>query len=227
MRSITRSDWLAMSGVERSDAMRVNLVASKMSLSKRDVVCGVARNDADYVTNSTIDGERIMCPAYRDWKSMIMRCYSNKYKSTHPTYIGVSACSEWLSFMAFRSWWLLNVVDGWQLDKDLLGDGKTYSPESCIYIPQWLNSFVNDNGASRGVTPIGVSFYSKSGMYRASCNNTRTRNVEHIGMFSSADEAHMAWRKRKILLAKSLKCDMDEIDGRLYSSVVAIIESLR
>ena len=191
------------------------------------LVCGVGVNDADYLTQPIIDGKRVRCPAYEAWRRMLTRCYSAKHHRRGPTYIGVKVCEEWLSFMAFRKWWVENQVDGWQLDKDLLGDGKTYSQESCIYIPQWLNSFVNDNGASRGVTPIGVSFYRKSGMYRASCNNTRTGNVEHIGMFSSADEAHMAWRKRKILLAKSLKGDMDEIDGRLYSSVVAIIESLR
>jgi hypothetical protein len=58
---------------------------------------------------------------YATWKSMLMRCYSEKYHAKHPSYIGCSVCDEWLDFQIFAKWFSVNYVEGKQL-KDKLAE---------------------------------------------------------------------------------------------------------
>ena len=186
------------------------------------LVCGVGVNDADYLTQPIIDGKRVRCPAYDAWGRMLTRCYSAKHHRRGPTYIGVKVCEEWLSFMAFRKWWVENQVDGWQLDKDLLSDNRIYSPEACIFVPAWLNTFTVDSGAARGWLPIGVSFEKRVGKFKARCRHPFGRQ-EHLGHFSTPEEAHAAWLARKLEIAHELKHLMDDIDARIFPRVIEII----
>ena len=186
------------------------------------LVYGIGVNDADYVVRSTINGRRVKCPAYMSWGNMLKRCYSEKYHHGHPTYIGVKVCDEWLSFMAFRKWWIENQVDGWHLDKDVLSDDSIYSPETCIFLPVWLNSFTIDSGAARGEWPIGVSFGRRRGEFESRCRHPFGKN-EFLGYFSTPDEAHAAWLARKLEIAHELKHLMDDIDARIFPRVIEII----
>ena len=188
------------------------------------LVYGFGVNDADYVTQPTVSGKRVMCPAYQAWTSMIRRSYSERLHNDHPTYQGVTVCSDWLSFMSFRSWWIKNNVKGWQLDKDLLTDSREYSPDSCIYVPSWLNSFTIDSGSTRGNCPIGVFWHIATKSYVAMCRDPVTGKRFHLGLFRDPDAAHKAWRSKKLNVALMLKSKMDEVDERIYPRVIEIIE---
>ena len=186
------------------------------------LVCGVGVNDADYITQPIIDGKRVRCPAYDAWKGILTRCYSAKHHRRRPTYIGVKVCEEWLGFMAFRKWWVENHVDGWQLDKDLLSDNRIYSPETCIFVPSWLNHFTIDCGAARGEWPIGVYFDRRRRKFESRCRHPFGKK-ELRGRFSTPDEAHAAWLARKLEIAHELKHLMDDIDARIFPRVIEII----
>ena len=190
------------------------------------LVFGVGVNDADYVVEPMVSGKRITCPAYDSWKSMLRRSYSAKSHARYPTYIGTEVCEEWKSFTAFRSWWVTNHVDGFALDKDLIGVGKLYSPECCVFVPRWLNNFVADRGAARGDLPIGVSWHRQAGKYRARCNHPFGKK-EYLGLFSLPEQAHQAWLSRKLEIAAELKPMMDEINVRIYPGVIEIIRSAK
>ena len=56
--------------------------------------------------------------------------------------------------------------------------------------------------AIRGECPIGVHLFKPTGKYRANCGNPFTGKVEYLGLFSTPEEAHEAWRKRKHELAQ-------------------------
>lgn len=187
------------------------------------LVHGFGVNDANYAASPTINGKQVMCPAYSAWKHMIERCYNEKSKKRCPTYIGVTVCEEWRSFMAFRGWWMEHHVDGWQLDKDLLTDNREYSPDSSIYIPAWLNVFTTARDAARGEWPIGVSYESSRGLFAAQCKNPSTGKKARIGYFKYPGAAHLAWRVRKLEYAAQMKNEMDAIDERIYPRVVEII----
>ena len=185
------------------------------------IVFGFGVNDADYSVNSLVNGRKVTCQSYNTWASMLRRCYSKKNNEVQPTYIGVSVCNEWRSFMKFREWWIDNHVDGWQIDKDILTDSKVYSPETCIYVPGWLNKFILRSGS--GLQSTGVCFHKVVGKYQANCRNPISNKKEFIGYFVSMRDAHDAWVSRKLSIAKSLKSDMDSIDERIYERVVSII----
>ena len=186
------------------------------------LVYGFGVNDADYAVRPTINGKMVICAAYSAWSSMITRCYSEKHQKKWQTYIGVTVCDEWRSFMAFREWWLENHVDGWQIDKDLLTDNRQYSPESCIYIPSWLNTFTIGCDSTRGEFPIGVDYHKKSNSFRSRCRNPANGSREEITGFKTPEDAHLAWRARKLEYAAQMKNEMDAIDERIYPRVVEI-----
>ena len=64
------------------------------------------------------------------------------------------------------------------------------------------NNFVTASDASRGDYPIGVCLFKPTGKYQASCNNPFTGKQEYLGLYSTPEEAHEAWRKHKYDLAQ-------------------------
>ena len=89
------------------------------------------------------------------------------------------------------------------LDKDIIAPGsKLYSPNTCAFVLPATNSFVIARDACRGDYPIGVNLFKRTGKYHASCKNLFTGKNEHLGYYSTPEEAHESWRKRKHELAQ-------------------------
>ena len=194
--------------------------------SPRKLLHGIGVNDADYTTTPMVNGVRLWDPAYYAWADMLKRAYNRKYHAENQTYIGVTVCEEWHSFSAFREWWLNSHREDWHLDKDLLEVGnREYSPDTCVYVPQWLNNFTSDHGASRGELPIGVSIYKPTWKYRSDCSNPITGKKHHLGLFATPEAAYVAWRRYKLSLAEQLKPEMDSIDHRIHPNVISIIKA--
>ena len=98
------------------------------------------------------------------------------------------------------------------LDKDIVVPGnKLYSPETCAFVLATTNSFVIASDASRGDYPTGVSLYKHTGKYLARCNNPFTGKQEHLGYFSTPEEAHEGWRKRKHEIAQLVAATESDI----------------
>jgi hypothetical protein len=89
------------------------------------------------------------------------------------------------------------------LDKDIIVPGsKLYSPDTCAFVRATTNLFVTASDACRGDYPIGVDFHKPTGKYRAQCGNHFSGKNENLGYYSTPEEAHEAWRKRKHELAQ-------------------------
>ena len=177
------------------------------------LVYGVGVNDLgykvhvrEYVTEN--GGKRIrktvfLCKYYEAWRNMLTRCYSKKYLESNQSYIGTRVCSEWLSATAFKKWMEKQDWQDKSLDKDIIAPGsKLYSPDTCAFVLKATNSFVIASDASRGEYPVGVNLHKPTGKYRARCGNPFTGKREYLGYFSTPEEAHEAWRKRKHDLAQ-------------------------
>lgn len=145
---------------------------------------------------------------YQAWINMLQRCYDKKYQGKQPTYVGCSVCIDWLDYQNFAKWYYDNHPndDGkYNLDKDLKVIGsKVYSPETCMIIPNIVNTFIVDCGARRGSFLIGVSFHKRVGKFVSRCSNPITKKCESLGCFTDEIDAHLAWRKRKSELACEL-----------------------
>ena len=161
------------------------------------------------------------------WRSMLSRCYSNKYLEKKSTYRDCSVDNEWHNFQSFAKWHLDNHPnDGskYHLDKDLLLVGnRIYSSNTCVFIPQWLNSFTSGANAIRGKHPIGVSFSKAHGKFEAYCNHDGKR--VHLGLHKTEEKAHQAWVSKKTEIASENKQRMDKIDTRIYPNIITIINT--
>lgn len=221
---ITIQEWKAMGGKEQTLWLESNKPASNRSLSNRGAIHGVGFNDSSYCITTMINGKQVLCPAMASWASMMQRCFDAKFHERYPTYSGVSVADNWHKFSVFRKWWLIHHVDGYELDKDLIGDGKHYSPESCIFVPQWLNKFTIGYDAARTEC---IKFKSGNRSFRARCSNPFSRKQEFLGHFDTPEAARAAWVTRKLELALELKPKMDSIDLRIYPRVVEIINNAK
>lgn len=209
-----------MNAIELSEHLRSNF---KKSPTRKNRV-----SDADYMVRTIVDGERVMCPAYSRWVEVMRRCLCQEHKKKNKTYMDVTIHDDWVSFMKFREWWLDNSVEGWHIDKDILVVGnRVYGPDTCIFVPRWLNNFIETRAGARNGVMIGACYHKDLGKYAGRCSNPITGKGEHLGLFVSEIDAHMAWLKRKLDLARLLKPSMDDIDERIYPNVVEIINAAK
>jgi len=168
----------------------VKIKADRRSYSRRRLVHGVGINDADYKCEGTFNGTRAVCPVYRKWKDMLMRCYSKKYQSKQTTYKGCYVCKEWLTFSVFSKWYEKHNVVGYHLDKDLKKKGnKEYCPEYCLFIPHYVNSLINFKQDRE--YPLGVSYDKTNSKYLVVCQVEGT--LKHIGRYLDLREAEVAY----------------------------------
>ena len=163
---------------------------------KSNLLCGVGINDADYVVYPTINGKRVMCPFYATWKHMIGRCYDKEFQERHRTYIGCYVVDEWHTFSNFKAWMQTQDWKGKDLDKDLkvLGN-KVYGPDTCMFIPSLINSFINV--PTVGKYKVGVSYdpYKVRNKYRVKIR--KYGKHYHVGYFNTEDEAHEAYNEKR------------------------------
>jgi hypothetical protein len=137
---------------------------------------------------------------YITWRGMLKRSYCPKYHAERPTYIGCTVDPQFHNFQRFCEWYTENYFEipgeRMHLDKDLLKQGnKVYGPSTCVFIPQSLNSLLNNNGASRGLYPQGVYFDKQHQKFRARVK-FNSKNI-HLGLFESASEAFDAYKVAK------------------------------
>jgi len=173
-----------------------HIKATKKSIYKRKSIFVIGINDSDYITQPFIGESRMICPFYSKWKSMIERCYSKKALLKRPTYIGCTVTPEWHTFMNFRAWMIKQDWKGKQLDKDILVPGnKVYSPDTCIFVTQKINTLLLDAPARRGKYPQGVNWNKRAGKFVVQVGASGEKR--HVGYFNDVKGAHTAARKAK------------------------------
>lgn len=149
-----------------------------------------------------VDGKRGWCPFYRVWADMLVRCHSENYQSSHPTYIGCTVAAEWHRFSTFKSWMEQQDWEGNQLDKDLLVEGnKMYSPDTCVFVSKQVNIFLTENKTSVAGYPTGVHYHKQAGRFKAQCR-CLSKGQKSLGLFDTPEEAHEAYKvyKRRIAI---------------------------
>lgn len=163
--------------------------------TKQYKLFGVGINDVTYKVKS----KDYKCPYYSRWCDMLRRCYyGDKYSD-------VEVCPEWKYLSNFIEWVDSQPNRDWidcHLDKDLLGNGKLYSPETCCFISGQVNTFISgSNRSSKFLT--GVSWHKRDMKFYAQCNNPLVKYAcgrsdnQFLGYHSTELEAHLAWQAKK------------------------------
>lgn len=182
-------------------------------------VWGHGINDADYEVQPSLgNGKQGMCPIYDRWVGMLRRCYSDNYKSKNETYKDVVCCDEWLLFSNFKCWMEQQKWEDRQLDKDLLVyRNEVYSPTLCLFVPKEINTFLIKSDKSRGIYPLGVSFYKKRGNFIAGGNDSIRRMPTTFGYANTPEEAHKLWQRQKIRAAIFLRDEYKDLGDLLIA----------
>lgn len=153
--------------------------------------------------------------SYNAWNGMFERSYSESYHATRPTYIGCSVHEDWHNYQEFSDFYVNNEFYGlgYHLDKDLLFEGnKVYSPDTCLLLPQEINTAivrVKDKGNNPA---LGVSL-SKDGKKYIARVTTKERN-RHLGTYDSLEEAVEVYCKFK---EEQMRCLAKKFEGRIDS----------
>lgn len=176
-------------------------------------VFGVAFMDADYPVKikkelPKVNGKRRRktvwtCPYYQRWFSMLKRCY---WEGSNIAYKDVFVCEEWLKFSNFRAWMETQDWEGKHLDKDILGNGKIYSPETCCFVPQRVNLLLIDAKASRGLYPKGVTLHK--GRYIARVGDGKG-NL-NLGSYGCRTAAALAYHRGKLEVVKEVCSNLND-----------------
>lgn len=186
----------------------IKTTATSQSLSRRRLVQGVGINDASYMVLPKINGKQVECPYYRKWRCMIVRCYSHKYQSKYPTYIGCSVVKDWLTFSNFKRWMESQDWKDKDLDKDLLiPDNKIYGPDACLFVTSKINRLLTDHAEKRGNYAQGVSWNKKVGKFKAECKVDGKK--KYLGCFENEYDAESAYLIFKSKLITSVSEDSE------------------
>lgn len=157
-----------------------------------------------------------MCRMYHN---MYDRCYSKDYHERSPKYIGCTMCDEWLDDKEnFYEWVRENFyeVDGErtvELDKDILVKGnKIYSPDTCIFAPQSINSYFENLTREPVYSP-------KLGKYKMDIFiEGKTVNIGYYDTEEEAKEVYIKHKEASILAKADLY--KDRIPRKLYNAMV-------
>lgn len=159
--------------------------------------------------------------SYVYWSNMLKRCLNKKYQDIQPTYIGCSVCDEWITFENFERWFDKNYYscneETMCLDKDILVKGnKTYSPDTCVFVPKFINNIFTFNNVNRGNLPMGISI--NDDVYQVIFK--QFGKSTYIGNFKDKDLAFQAYKLEKEkyikLVADKYK---DSIPTKLYDAM--------
>ena len=162
---------------------------------------------------------------YKLWHSMLVRCYSDTIKKKHPTYEGCEVSENFKSYEYFYEWCHSQIGFGnkdWHLDKDLLVKGnKIYSEDSCVFIPQEVNTLLTKRTNSRGEYSIGVSWSKTSKAFVATVAKNKGK-TEWLGYFNTEIEAFNAYKQAKEAFVKEQASKWkSQIDIRAYEALMS------
>ena len=142
------------------------------------------------------NGKQTKC--YKAWESMLQRCYDPKYQEKYPTYKGCTVDKRWHNFQNFAEWYYSHYyeIEGqiMNLDKDILNKGnKVYSPETCVFVPQFINKLFIKRDNVRGEYPIGV--HKHIDKFKAQLNKGNEKM--YLGTYSTVEEAFQVYKEAK------------------------------
>ena len=150
---------------------------------------------------------------YEKWSGIRKRCkIGGIAQSRCPSYIGCTYSPEWESYDEFCGWAMQqvghNLLDEagsrFPIDKDILFKGnKTYSPETCVFVPREINAFYTSRQRFRGDCPKGVYFKKSHQQYVAQVALGQGFQ-KHLGIYDTVEEAFSKYRAAKIEYARVL-----------------------
>lgn len=166
-----------------------------------------------------------MTKEYKEWKSMLERCYNKECQNRFPTYKDALVDEYFHNFQNYCKWREDNYyeIDGETmcLDKDILCKGnKIYAPDKCVFVPERINTLFVKSDATRGDCPIGVSYNKQRDKYVACCQ-IEGKN-KRLGCYNTQEEAFKVYKEFKEAYIKQVADEYkNKIPKELYNAMYA------
>ena len=148
---------------------------------------------------------------YKIYHNMLQRCYDPKLHEKESTYEGCTVEDYLLNFQNMGEWIENNYYEipgeTMCLDKDILCKGnKIYSRETCIFVPQRINTLFTKSDNDRGKYPIGVTIHKATGKFTSQYNMFEDGKYKrkHIGLFTNIEDAFQSYKYHKELTIKKV-----------------------
>ena len=183
-------------------------------------VCGVGYL-GEY---STLDKDGNTTKEYTAWRCMLERCYGNKELEAYK-YCIVS--EEFHNASYFKDWYNKQYGahrEDFHLDKDILsGDCKVYAEDTCVLVPQEVNSFFvkHNNKKVKSNLPTGVVYNPKNTSRPFTAMYSGNGGEKHMSYHDNEWSAFIAYKQAKENRAKELAEKWrGQIDNRVYEKLI-------
>ena len=103
---------------------------------------------------------------------------------------------------------------GRELDKDFLSDSRVYGPDTCVFVPGWLNVLFGSHSKESNL-PMSVRL-NQYGRYESRI--TRRGKRARLGCFATPEAAHAAYVAAKTDYVRSRYPEIALIDPRLVEA---------
>ncbi len=199
--------------------IKTNIHAINVNKSVKNIykpsVCGVG-----IVGDMKVKNNGTHYKFYSVWASMLKRCYSSKVLAVRPNYKNVTVCEEWKTLSNFKKWFDKNYIEGYVLDKDLkVFNSSIYSPDTCAFIPNEVNVFLNSNKSVRGASKYcGIFFDKRDKKYypRISCT---IKEVPSKGFYVKEDAIEYYKRYKTLRLKTLLDTYKETLDNTVMENL--------
>lgn len=171
--------------IENKDGDKKNNKWENLFEKEKTKVCGVGYNSEGKYKKCI---NNLKTESFLRWHSMLSRCYDGKQSA----YLNCFVNKDWHDFQNFAEWFESNFIRGWDLDKDLLGNGFEYSSENCCFLPREFNSLLSSE--SNGVKHTGYSLVGHKYYVRV---RDGSPSQKYIGKFDTIEEASCAYKEAK------------------------------
>lgn len=186
----------------------------------KKLVAGIGFNDLAYKTEKQNEiglTPELQKDCLKAWNDRLAAQYCGR----------ATVCNEWLTYSNFARWWLDTHIDGWCIDKDwLVAGNKEYHPAKCCWVPQKINTLMNDGGGKNTDLPKGVSIHQNK-YYRAQC---KVNGVQEAKNFKNQHDAHRQWQLWKIQEIENVLREFAfdyRIDGRVIQRLINLRDSIQ
>jgi len=199
-----------------------------MKKENKKLVCGIGTNDLAYNTEKQIE-LGLTTPELR---KKCLEAWNDRLKAQKEG--RATVCTEWLTYSNFAQWWLDTHIENWCIDKDwLVAGNKEYSPNNCVWIPNKINTLMNDGrkkntGLPKGVSILQVKYKDKVyNYYQTKCN---VNNVQKCTTFDTPHEAHRQWQQLKIEEIDNVIREYSfdyRLDGRVIQRLIKLRDKIQ
>lgn len=174
-----------------------------------------------WAKGAVTDGGWIETISGRTFHGIVQRCrVGGSRQKVNPRYVG---CTNSFNTLEVFTDWAVNQVGynkGFDLDKDILIRGnKNYSEDTCVFVPQEINSLLISSNSVRGEWPVGVCYSKQNSKFKATY--TRNGKTVYLGYFNSPEAAFQAYKTAKEAFIKQQATKWrSQIDPRAYEALM-------